>query len=183
VPTYTAIAGLFIAFLFSCSNNVKEVQMVNADKESPDESMSGVTIFYSDNGKHRAELKTPLIYKFGTVSPRTEFPKGLVVEFFTIEGEKESLVKSNYAIMDDKTRQLVLEKNVVMINFMRQDTLNTEYLVWKQDSAVITTDRKVHIHGIKGSLNGDHFRSKENFTKYAMKNITSTYFYNESDSL
>lgn len=162
---------------------MKEVQMVSADKSTPEESFHGVTMVYSDNGKHRAVLKTPVFYRYGTLSPRTEFPKGLTVDFFTLTGEKESYLRSGYAILDDKTRQFILQDSVVMINFKRQDTLRTPYLVWKQDLAVITTDSVVHINGLRGNLRGDHFRSKENFTQYTWNHVKGTYFYNETDSL
>ncbi|HYG50918.1 MAG TPA: LPS export ABC transporter periplasmic protein LptC [Flavobacteriales bacterium] len=178
-----AITAFVILFFFSCRNDVKEVQMINADKLSPDESMLGVTIVITDNGKHRAVLKTPILYRFGTMSPRTEFPKGLKVDFFTKTGERESYLESGYAIMDDKTRQFVLEDSVVMINFKRQDTLNTEYLVWKQDSAIITTNKLVRIHGVQGKMSGYHFRARENFTKYTWKKVKGEYFYNQTDSL
>lgn len=162
---------------------MKEVQMVNATKETPNESMNGVTIVYTDNGVQRAIVKTPLIYSYGTQKGSKEFPKGLKVDFYTVDGVKESFLQSGYAILDEKTRQFILEKDVEMINYKRQDTLNTQYLVWKQDSAIVTTDRQVLIHGIKGSLTGNHFRARENFTKYSWKNVKGAYFYNQTDSL
>jgi len=157
--------------------------MVNADKGTPDESMTGVTMVYTDNGVQRAILNTPLIYKYGTQQGRTEFPKGLTVDFFTKEGKKESFIKSGYAILNDMTQQFILEKHVEMINYIRKDTLNTEYLVWKKDSAIVTTDRQIYIHGPKGKFWGHHFKGNENFTKYRFTKVKMEYFYNETDSL
>ncbi len=174
----------FAAILFfSCSNNIKDVQLVNAGKETPDESMNGVTIVYTDNGIARAIIKTPVINSYGTQMGRKEFPKGLKVDFFTQEGKKESYLESGYAVLNEQTKQFILEKDVNMINFKRQDTLETEYLIWQKDSGLVVTDRQVLIHGIKGTLTGNHFRAKENFTQYTWKNVKGTYFYNQTDSL
>ena len=173
------ITGVFA----SCSNNIKDVQLVNANKETPDESMTGVTMVYTDNGIQRAIVKTPVIYSYGTQLGRKEFPQGLKVDFFTKDGVKESYLESGHATLNEQTKQFILEKHVVMINFQRKDTLNTEYLIWKQDSGIVATDRQVLIHGIKGTLTGDHFRAQQNFTKYTWKNVKGAYFYNQTDSL
>lgn len=162
---------------------MKDVQLVNADKETPDESMSGVKMIYTDNGIQRAILQTPQISKYGTAQTRTEFPNGLMVEFFNKEGQKTAFVRSGFGTLNDQTQQLILERDVRMINFDRSDTLDTQYLVWKIDSALIVSDRQVHIHGPKGKLTGHHFRGRENFTKYTIKKVIVEYFYNQTDTL
>ena len=159
------------------------MQLVNADKETPDESMTGVTMVYTDAGLQRAIVRTPLVYSYGKEMGRKEFPKGLQVDFFGQNGKKESYLESGYAILNEQTKQFILEKDVEMINFKRVDTLNTEYLVWKLDSGIVATDREVYIHGLKGHGRGKHFRAKENFTQYTWKNIKGAYFYNQTDSL
>lgn len=174
---------MYCLLLFSCGNNIKDVQTVNATKETPDESMNGVTMVYTDNGVQRAIVKTPLVYSYGTQLGRKEFPKGLKVDFYTKEGIKESYLESGHAIFNEQTKQFILEKHVHMINFKRQDTLDTEYLIWKQDSGLVATDRQVWIHGIKGTMTGNHFKARENFTKYTWKNVKGAYFYNQTDSL
>jgi LPS export ABC transporter protein LptC len=178
-----AITFFAAIFFLSCGNNIKDVQFVNADKNTPDESMQGVTIVYTDYGTKRAIVKTPVIYSYGTQLGRKEFPKGLKVDFFTSEGVKESYLESGYAVLNEQTKQFVLEKDVKMINFKRKDTLETQYLIWKQDSGLVVTDKQVLIHGIKGTLTGNHFRAKENFTQYTWKNVKGAYFYNQTDSL
>ncbi len=184
LPNITYLFGIVIALCFlSCGNNLEDVKTVNATKETPDESMSGVKMVYTDNGIQRAVLKTPQISKFGTAQSRTEFPVGLTVDFFDPKGKRTAFVQSGFGTMNEQTRQLILEKNVRMINFDRNDTLETEYLVWKQDSALIVSDRQVHIHGPKGKVWGHHFRGRENFTKYKMKKVKVEYFYNQTDTL
>jgi LPS export ABC transporter protein LptC len=178
-----AIAFFAVFFFLSCSNDIKDVQLVNAGKETPDESMNGVTIVWTDNGNKRAVARTPVIFSYGTQLGRKEFPKGLKVDFYTQEGVKESYLESGYAVLNEQTKQFILEKDVKMINFKRKDTLETQYLIWKQDSGLVVTDRQVLIHGIKGTLTGNHFRAKENFTQYTWKNVKGMYFYDQTDSL
>lgn len=157
---------------------------MNADKGTPDESMTGVTMVYTDNGQKRAVLRSPLILKYGTAQSRTEFPKGLQVDFYNKLGERESYVESDYGIFNEIDHQLLLEHNVQMINFKRADTLDTQYMVWKQDSAIITTvDRQFFMHGPQQSFTGTHFRARENGTRYLWRKTKGQYYYNQTDSL
>lgn len=175
---------IFLLALFaSCSNNLKEVQMINADKETPDESMKGVTMLYTDNGKERAVLKTPLIYIYGARQGRTEFPDGLSVDFYNIKGEKESFVRSNLGVFNEQNHFLELKDSVIMINYKTKDTLSTDYMIWKQDSAIIVAPGQSRIYGETGRFRGNNFRANENFTKSSWKNFKGEYFYNQTDSL
>lgn len=174
---------LVSAFFFSCSNDLKEVQMINADRETPDESMEGVTMIVTDNGMERAIINTPLIYSYGTRQGRKEFPKGLAVDIFNQLGEKETFISSKKGHFSDQTHMLELEDSVVMINFKTWDTLQTEYMVWKQDSAIIVAPYESHIYGNSGEFWGKNFRSNENFTKSSWKNFRGKYFYNQTDTL
>lgn len=157
--------------------------MINADKETPNESMEGVTMIYTDNGRERAMLKAPLIYIYGTQQGRTEFPKGLSVDFFDANGRKESFVRSDKGTLNDTGQFLELRDNVMMINYKTNDTLDTDYLIWKQDSAMIFAPHESRIHGESGRFRGNNFRSNQNFTKSSWKNFRGEYFYNQTDTL
>ena len=175
---------LSVAMIYaSCSNDINEVKLINADKETPDESMKKVTMIYTDSGIQRAILNTPVIFKYGTAQTRTEFPNGLIVDFFDKKGKKESYLSAGYGILNEKNNQLILQKNVMMIHFGRNDTLLTDYMIWKQDSAIIATEDTVRIWGQTGRFSGDHFRAKENFTRYTWKNVKGDYFYKATDTL
>lgn len=157
--------------------------MINADKETPNESMEGVTMIYTDNGRERAMLKAPLIYIYGAQQGRTEFPKGLSVDFFDANGQKESFLRSDKGTMNDVGHFLELRENVRMINYKSKDTLDTDYLIWKQDSAMIFAPHQSHIHGQSGDFTGVNFRSNQNFTKSSWKYPRGHYFYNQIDTL
>jgi len=178
-----SILVLLLAFVVSCSNDLKEVQMINADKETPDESMEGVTMLYTDNGKERALLKTPLIYTYGVRQDRTVFPKGLSVDFYNVKGEKESFVRSNTGVLNNLNHFLELKDSVIMINYKTKDTLSTDYMIWKQDSAIIVAPGQSRIYGETGRFRGNNFRANQNFTKSSWKNFKGEYFYNQTDSL
>lgn len=172
-----------IHFYVSCSNNINEVKLINAGKETPDESMKKVTMIYTDSGVQRAILNTPVIFKYGAQQSKTEFPNGLVVDFFSKNGKKESYLSAGYGILNEKTNLLILQQDVFMVHYGRNDTLLTDYLIWKQDSALISTEDTVRIWGQTGRFSGDHFKAKENFTRYTWKNVKGDYFYTESDTL
>ncbi|HAA00549.1 MAG TPA: hypothetical protein DCD96_02775, partial [Flavobacteriales bacterium] len=132
-------AGMF----FSCENDLQEVDRVARLGEIPQETMEEVRLVYTDSGETRAILETPLIHKFYQPRERMEFPNGLQLTFYQKGMKMESRLTSEYGILNQAERHLLVRNNVVFINFIRQDTLNTELLNWSQDSARVYTDKQV----------------------------------------
>lgn len=171
-------AGMF----FSCVNDPKEVDRIARIDEMPQETMEEVTLIYSDSGQTRAILETPLINKFYSPKEKMEFPNGLKLTFFKPGKQKESVLTSNYGLLDQANRSLLVRSNVVFINFMRGDTMNTEVLNWNQDSAKVFTDKLVVVHGRDGIFTcRQGLKAGEAFDWYEFNGVAGKYNYQNEE--
>ena len=50
--------------LFSCSNNLEEIKEVISKSDGPDEITEGVVMLFTDMGKSKLKLESPLVYRF-----------------------------------------------------------------------------------------------------------------------
>ncbi|HCA82767.1 MAG TPA: LPS export ABC transporter periplasmic protein LptC [Flavobacteriales bacterium] len=168
-------AGMF----FSCENDLQEVDRVARLGEIPQETMEEVRLVYTDSGETRAILETPLIHKFYQPRERMEFPNGLQLTFYQKGMKMESRLCSEYGILNQAERHLLVRNNVVFINFIRQDTLNTELLNWSQDSARVYTDKQVVVRGKTGVFTSrGGLQAGEAFDWYEFNGVAATYYYN-----
>lgn len=165
-------AGMF----FSCVNDMKEVQRVLELEKQPQETFEEVTLVYSDSGYTRAILETPVVYRYSQGKSRMEFPKGLALTFYKPGKVRESRLTANYGLLDQIERSLVVRNNVVFINFIRQDTLETEVLNWSQDSAMVFTEKLVMVHGNDGVFTCKKgLNAGEAFDWYEFKGVAVKY--------
>ena len=71
------IPALFAGMLFSCSNNLEEIKEVTSKSDGPDEITEGVIMLFTDMGKSKLKLESPLVYRFLDMEKmKIECPKG-----------------------------------------------------------------------------------------------------------
>ena len=79
---YNYIAAIFlVAMFFSCTNNVKQVRDLLADKNKPIGIAKNIFHVYKDSGFITSKLITPLLYDFSNRKkhPYNEFPMGIKI--------------------------------------------------------------------------------------------------------
>src|ERR1044071_10490323 len=100
---YGNYSGLFfLAFttllLLSCESNFKDVQRINSVAFSPSGETENINLKYTDSGKVKAILVSPLMLDFSNLEYGfNEFPKGVHVTLFDDSNNKNYIV-SDYAI-------------------------------------------------------------------------------------
>ena len=72
--------------------------------------------------------------------------KGLKVDFYNPEGKLESYLTAEYGISFPKEKKVKVQRNVEILN-TKGETLNTEELIWDQETGTIHTDKFVKITG------------------------------------
>jgi len=77
---------------------------------------------------------------------------------------------------------MVVEQDVVFVN-KRGERLETERLVWDQDSDRIWTDRPVRIRRGRDIIHGEGLDANEDFSRYRIRRITGQVFINAVDTL
>ena len=172
------------AMLFSCENDIKDINSLSDFENNPVDIAKEVEIAYSDSGKIKMLLTSPIMKKYESDDPYTEMPEGVKVFFYDTAKTIDSYLTANYAINREKSRIMEAKNDVVVIN-TRGERLNTEHLIWDQKKRTIYTNESVKITTADEVLFGDGLKSDETFDNWEILNPNGelTIFLNENDSI
>ncbi len=174
---------LFSVLLYACSSNSKEdIRKVTENNELGEVSYN-VTLYFSDSGRTKIKLETPLLKKISIYDENEEdvktsnliCPEGMVVTFFDTTGNEESKLSSKYGKLLSEEQYLLVKDSVVFVN-PKGEKLETEllHIYFSEDS--ITTPEKVKITTEDGVIIGKGLTSNTGFTKYTLNQITNSYY-------
>lgn len=170
------IPALFAGMLFSCSNNLEEVKEVMSRSDGPDEITEGVIMLFTDMGKSKLKLESPLVYRFlDNEEMKIECPNGMKVTFYDTLENIESVLTANYGLLLSDGQYLKVKDSVVFQN-NKKDRLNTELLNIYFEKDSIYTDKFVKVSTENGVVSGTGLVSNSNFTKYELLNIRDSHY-------
>ena len=169
------LVGGIIILSGGCDSKIERVKLLSQEEVNfPDQSMTDAEILHSVKGRVEVKVTAPQIDRYTSVEePHTIFPQGLTVLFYDSTMTVGSKISANYAIYHEPDELWEAKNDVVAIN-NQGDTLNTEYLVWRQDKGIIYTDRYVRITTTEGIIHGKGFEANQDFTDYEIKETTGT---------
>ncbi len=164
--------ALVVTVLFSCSNTYEEVNKVASDELVPFAESFDTEIIYTEEGDLESVLRAAHIQRYKREdSSWTLMPKGVYATFYNDTGAVDSEMESQYALWLQNRNVVIAEKDVVVKN-IKGEQLNTERLVWYQDSGIFVTQEFVKITQPTGVIYGKGLRATENFADYEIQNIT-----------
>ncbi len=167
------ISGVLI--FSGCETNRDEVMAMGKKKIMPSQTGKDITMLYTDSAQLKIRLEAPqmLMYDKGIKEPMTIMPKGLYVVFFDGKGKESSTLKANYGVRYEASRRMEARYNVEVVN-VTGEKLNTEHLVWDENTKQITSDAFVKITTAKEIIMGKGLRSNQDFTEYEILEVTGT---------
>jgi LPS export ABC transporter protein LptC len=166
----------FTGLIFhACTNDLKDVMALPKNKLSPSQVGDSVTMLYTDSAQLKIMLKANrmLLFNQNVSEPFTVLPKGVFVTFFDQDENVSATLKANYGVRYDLTRRMEAKYAVEVIN---KDgvKLETEKLIWDENTRKIYTDEFVKITTDKEIIMGTGMVSNQDFTKYELKKVTGT---------
>ena len=166
----------------ACSNDLEKIHEISIQNQAsfPIETIKNCEIIYSDSAKVRVLLNATLMNRYADEESYIEFKNGLKVQFFDVNGKKESELNADYAIIDEEKDLMLAQHNVVVRN-VDGDVLETEKLNWNQQKEVIFTDEFVKITTENEVIFGQGLVSNQNFSKYTIRKIKGTITINQSN--
>lgn len=172
------MAGMFV----SCINDLDRVAEVEIPKAAPDRVTTDAEYLFTDSGRVRNRLRSGRIAEWSTEPKRTELSEGLELTFFTAEGEPSSTLTARRGVMVPAQKRMEVNEQVVFIN-SKGERLETEQLIWDQDSAQVFTDRAVRVQRGGDVIHGQGLVAAEDFSKYTIRQITGILELDASDTL
>ena len=180
--TGKATISIIIALVaFSCSNDIKTVNLVTRKEDFPDLWAKKVSFIYTDSGLVKANITASEIKRFNSIEkPYMEFPQGLMIVYFKKYPDTNSRISSNYAIRWIKDRKWEAKGDVVVKN-TKGDVLNTEYMVWDESKEIIYSDKFVKISTGTDVIIGEGFEADQTFERWKILKVKGTISIDENN--
>lgn len=183
---YNIIISILVittGMLFSCSNNIEDINEMVENNNQPGEVSENVTLFFSDNGNSKIKLEAPILKKIpikneeeDAISSSLICPEGMLVTFFDTLGNEESQLYANYGKLLSEDQFLLVRDSVVFTN-PKKEKLETNLLNVYFNKDSITTTEEVKITTKEGVIMGEGLTSNTSFTKYQMHKITDSHYF------
>ena len=152
---YAAAFVTGCCFVCGCENDEKVIKGLSENVDMVDEGI-GIVSYLSQEGKMRAKLVSPIMYRVLSDSQYTEFPRSLHVDFYNDSAKIETWLDSKYGKYFERRDKVYLRDSVIVIN-IKGDTLKCIDLWWDQNAKLFYSDtlaeyhtRDKHIFGGKG---------------------------------
>ena len=182
---YIKIIPVLFAFgiLCSCENDVTEIESFTNKKKIPISKGKNVKFIYSEKSDVKIKITAPLVEEYGEENKYMEMNEGIKVLFYDSLLNVASTLTSNYAIHRVSKRIMEAKDDVVVVND-KGEVLNTEHLIWLEDSSKIYTEEFVKITTENEIIMGEGMEANQDFTKWKIHKIKGIInIKEESDSL
>lgn len=172
---YKVIPILFVfGILYSCENDIKEAESLINQKKTPTSTGKNVELIYSEKADVKIKILAPLSEEYQEGEDHyIEMSEGVKILFYDSLLEVTSTLTSNYAIQRVSSRIMEAKDDVVVVND-KGEKLNTEHLVWMQDSSKIYSDVFVKITTNDEIIMGEGMEANQDFTKWKIHKIKGT---------
>jgi LPS export ABC transporter protein LptC len=163
--------ALVILFISSCEEKLKpNIVTDTRTSEIPTQESWNSAITISDSGRVTAVVKTGHVSFFNN---KAEYilEEGVKVDFFNKHGEHSSVLTSERATIDDRTKNMEASGNVKVVSDSGT-VVKTEKMKWLNNLRKITGDQFVTITSPKETIQGYGFESDQNLKDYTIKRVS-----------
>lgn len=150
---------------------MEQIKTVTATDETPDEIVNDMYSLYSDSGIVQYEIIATRVETYRGEKNMTVFKDGFEVNFFKGKDVIEAHLEAEYAEMRDDEKIIIARNNVIFTNYLEDQTLKTEELVWLQANKRVSTTKQFQIISKDYFASGVGLDSDETFTDYEMHNV------------
>jgi LPS export ABC transporter protein LptC len=164
------------AFFYGCESNIEKIKPFNSYENLPVVEARDFETLYTDSGKIRFFLKTPLLLRYEPEGkPYIEFPEGIELIKYDNNQNVISSITASYAKQFVEEKKWEAKNNVVATN-IKGDTLKTEHLIWEENTEKIYTDEYVKIIRTDQIITGIGFQSDQSLENWRIKNPRGTIY-------
>ena len=129
---------------FACETLTKESRSYTQE-DTAMEVARMVEILYSDSAVVRVRVTGPVMHNIVAMeSPRQEFPNGVKIEFLEPDLSVKSTLTAKTAVRR-QDKQTVVARDSVILTTAKQEKLETEELIWDENSGKIRTEKFVKV--------------------------------------
>jgi LPS export ABC transporter protein LptC len=178
--------GLSLATIFvSCKSQVATVDSLENPDDIPTQKVENMEGWQVENGIIRGRLTAPYMEKYTRGSnPYEIFPYSFLVEAYTPEGEKETVITAAKAVHYTGEEQVwIATGHVVVKNLLKEQTMETDTLYWDQQKKTIYTHCYVKLYSPDFYAQGYGMESDERAANAKILKPFDSYGYVQQDTL
>lgn len=163
---------IFLAFLLlvgalsSCVNDLDSIKKITHRVGDPDERTSDLKVLYSDSGHVQIEVFARLAETYSVPKAIVKLKDSIEVKFFNRNGELVSRLTALYGEIDEKEGTMFVRDSVQLINYEKNQRLETEELHWNQKDSTIFTKKAVVVRTQDALFYGVGLNAKQDFSSY-----------------
>lgn len=181
------VSALFVIFILvassGCKNDMDEVRRLSSEDSIPSMYAKNVSIAESENGNLKYTLTAPVLYRYESTKGATiKFPEGFKVVFYdSLNPSKiRTEITAKYGINKEADKIMEARNDVIVINHLKNEQLNTEELVWNQNTKKVFSNVFVKITTPDRILYGDGMQSDESFNHWRIRKPRGEMYVNEN---
>ena len=163
---------LGVVFFLACNTSDNDINKI-APYIGPLQEADNIEMLYTDSAKIKVRLTAPKQEQMENGD--LHFPKGVYIEFYNEKEIKSSTLKANSGIYHKETNLYTVTGNVIIIDSLKGQKMNTEKLNWEPSKQKIFTDKFVTIQTKEEVLKGQGLEAKEDFSSYRILKPTGTF--------
>ncbi|MCO6500341.1 MAG: LPS export ABC transporter periplasmic protein LptC [Vicingus serpentipes] len=130
-----------------------------------------VELIYSEKSVVQIKITAPLMEEYAGKENYIEMRQGIKATFYDSLMQVSSTLTSKYAIHLVDKQKMEAKDDVEIIN-NKGEKLNTEHLIWLQDSAKIYSDEFVKITTENEIIMGEGLEANQDFSQWKIHQIT-----------
>ena len=162
VRSGAAIALLLACLLSGCGNDIEKTKLFEPHT-LPDNTITNARIQRSEQGRLQLIMTAPLVEQYSVPEPKTEYRKGVDMQFYDGYQHPTGKLRGRYAISYDKREMMQVRDSVVIIDLQRGDTIYLHNLTWNQLEHRVYSDTTVRTKNGPRVTIGDRFESDDAF--------------------
>jgi LPS export ABC transporter protein LptC len=177
VATFTLVAALF-----GCKNDLSEVARLNQPDTMATMYAKEVRISESEQGRIKYTLTAPVLRRYESPEGALiRFPEGFRVIFYDSLNPEQvrTEITADYGINNEMAKTMEARRNVVVTNYLKNEKLNTEHLIWDQNTKRVNSDVMVTITTPDKILYGEGMEADEKFYNWIIKKPRGEMYINE----
>lgn len=157
--------------LFSCKNDIREVQALTSEKDISVQTTYNAEYDYTEGGSLKNKLVVSQLDRYTGEDAHVKVSNGFTLFIYDSLEKAEAELSANSGIYKEDKMEMTARENVVLKNRSGEE-LQTEELIWLQDSGIVYTTKFVKIIRNEGVIFGEGLVSNESFTNYQIKKPT-----------
>lgn len=160
------VLTIILTLLGLVACDTKEKAKNASQYEGPMMEITNVNAFYSDSGKVKINLQTPLQQDYKNED--RAYPKGLLLNFFDSQLQNNGRLVADSAFYSKEAKLWTAVGNVVITNLLEDKKLISDTLHWSPVKKIFYTAAPVKITSPKDNLTGKGIEAQQDLKKYQM---------------